>query len=406
MSALEAKAVAIESGPKIALIRASGIRCTPIRWLWPGWLARGKLHILAGAPGTGKTTIAIALAATQSCGGRWPDGSKAMPGNVLIWSGEDDAADTIVPRLKAAGADLSRVFIVGDVHEGIGARPFDPASDLALIESAAARIGDVALLIADPVVNAVGAADSHKNVEVRRALQPLVEIGHRLGCALIGITHFSKGTAGRDPTERVNGSIAFGALARIVIVAAKRSTEGDGPQRIFARSKSNIGPDGGGYGYELVQVDVGDGIAASAVTWREPMDGTARELLGEAEAASDTPKDEATDWLADVLAAGPVAVKELKTEAKAAGLSWRTVENAKAELGAKASRVSAGNDGGGFWQWSLPNTAIRKTASPNPSELRSCQNVAATRVSGTSEGARPQDRNTGDTGGLAVEGEL
>lgn len=112
---------------EVQLLRASDIPATPIRWLWKGWMAKGKLHILAGAPGTGKTTIALALAAAVTRGAPFPDGAQGEPGNVLIWSGEDDPADTLVPRLMAAGADLQRICIIGDVGHGQDARPFDPA---------------------------------------------------------------------------------------------------------------------------------------------------------------------------------------------------------------------------------------------------------------------------------------
>ena len=201
---------------------ASDIKPEPINWLWDGWLARGKFHIFAGQAGTGKTTIALALAATISIGGRFPDGTKSPSGNVLIWSGEDSADDVLVPRLIAAGADLTRVHFIGDVKHGGETRSFDPATDIPIMQDAVVRIGDISLLIVDPVVNAV-AGDSHKNGEVRRALQPLVDFGEKLDCAVLGISHFSKGTGGRDPLERVTGSLAFGALARIVLATAKVS---------------------------------------------------------------------------------------------------------------------------------------------------------------------------------------
>src|SRR5208283_5916291 len=98
---------------KMGLTCASSINPEPISWLWKGWLARGKMHIIAGQPGTGKTTIAMKMAAAVSAGGRWPDGSVAKQGNVIIWSGEDDPADTLVPRLETSGADLSRIFFAG-----------------------------------------------------------------------------------------------------------------------------------------------------------------------------------------------------------------------------------------------------------------------------------------------------
>ena len=158
--------------PLVELQCAADIQCVPIRWLWPGWMARGKLHILAGSPGTGKTTIAGHFASVVSRGERWPDGTRAPVGNVLIWSGEDDPADTLVPRLRVAGADLSRIFIIGSTRDGNGElRPFDPATDIPALEYEAQRIGSVSMLIADPVVSAV-TGDSHKNTEVRRALQP------------------------------------------------------------------------------------------------------------------------------------------------------------------------------------------------------------------------------------------
>jgi hypothetical protein len=118
---------------------ASSIRPEPISWLWKGWLARGKMHLIAGQPGTGKTTIAVKIAATVSCGGRLPDGTRAPEGNIIIWSGEDDPADTLVPRLEASGADLSRVFFAGDMTCGREARPFDPAKDIASKRRAAQR---------------------------------------------------------------------------------------------------------------------------------------------------------------------------------------------------------------------------------------------------------------------------
>src|SRR5206468_6094748 len=121
-------------------------------------------------------------------------------------------------------------------------------------------------MLVDPIVSSV-AGDSHQNAEVRRGLQPLVTFAENQGCALLGITHFTKATQGREPLERVTGSLAFGAVARIVLGTAKIKEE-DGGGRVLVRVKSNIGPDGGGHKYELRQVELsGDaaGIAASRV---------------------------------------------------------------------------------------------------------------------------------------------
>ena len=243
--------------PSVELVRADSVTLKPVNWLWGGWLARGKLHILAGAPGTGKTTIAIALAGAVSAGKQFPDGSYCPQGHVVIWSGEDDPADTLTPRLAAAGADLSRCHFVGGVQDGRGKRPFDPARDVPILRRAIENIGDVSLLLIDPIVSAIP-TDSHKNAEVRRGLQPLVDLANAVHCALIGITHFSKGTSGRDPVERITGSVAFGAMARLVFISAREQPDeeqGLPERRYLVRAKSNIGPDGGGFEYGLEQVE-------------------------------------------------------------------------------------------------------------------------------------------------------
>src|SRR5579871_2224391 len=215
------------NGSIVSLKSAAEISPEAVQWLWPGWLARGKLHVIAGAPGAGKTTITLSLAATVTRGGAWPDGSRCpRPGRVVIWSGEDDPADTLVPRLIATGVDLSRVSFVDNVYQHGKRHPFDPATDIEPLSEAINRAGGTDLLIVDPIVSAI-AGDSHKNTEVRRALQPLADIARGLGTALLGVTHFSKATAGRNPVERLSGSIAFGAVARLVMVAAKKEAAED-----------------------------------------------------------------------------------------------------------------------------------------------------------------------------------
>ena len=338
---------------RVDLLCASNIQCVPIRWLWGGHIAKGKFHILGGAPGTGKTTIAMAIAAAVSSGGAWPDGSAAPAGNVLIWSGEDDPADTLVPRLKVAGADLDRIFFITGTREDGEVRPFDPAKDLTLLQFEAEQRGDIALIVVDPVVTAI-TGDSHNNTEVRRGLQPLVDIGVRLDAAIIGITHFSKGSAGRDPTERVVGSVAFGALARVVLVTAKVQKDGEEhPQRIMARSKSNIGPDGGGFTYALEQVEF-DGISASRVSWGEALLGTARELLTEDEPDRDARMSGAPEALRELLASGPRPAKEVVAEAREAGYSRDAMFRARKKIGVVSKKLAGTMKGG--WLWSLPGT--------------------------------------------------
>jgi putative DNA primase/helicase len=171
------------SGPVVEIVRADTIKPEAVEWVWDGYIARGMLHLVAGAPGTGKTTLALACAATVSSAGRWPDGSRAAAGDVLIWSGEDAPANTLVPRLIAMGANLSRVHIVRGVNADSERRWFDPARDFADLVLEAVRLPELRLMIVDPIVSAV-AGDSHKNSETRRGLQPLVEFAEQARCAV------------------------------------------------------------------------------------------------------------------------------------------------------------------------------------------------------------------------------
>lgn len=345
-----------DSGPTVTLTCAADIEPQPIDWLWKGWLARGMLHMLAGDGGTGKTTAALSIAAAVSTGGRLPDGAIAPIGNVLIWTGEDDVARVLVPRLLEAGANLRRVFIVQGVHdEDAGSRPFDPATDMRALEAQAERIGNVALVLVDPIVNAV-AGDSHKNAEVRRGLQPLVDLGSKLQAAIIGITHFAKNTEGRKTTDRIIGSVAYSNLSRLAMVTVKAK----GGECRLVRCKSNIGPDGDGFAYSINIVERefgGQAAEVSRIDWGLPLFGYARELLDEVESKK-MAKDEASDWLSTRLADGPKAQKDLAEMAKADGIAWRTVERAKESLGVMAypERSKGKGRGNGRWMWELPRS--------------------------------------------------
>lgn len=366
----------IEYGRTVSLIRGSDITPEAVTWIWHGWLAAGKMHVFGGAPGTGKTTISLALAATVTTGGRWPDGTRSPQGNIVIWSGEDDPADTLIPRLALSGADLTRVYFVADVFEGSERRSFDPAKDMEPLRHKLEQIGDVRLLIVDPIVSAI-AGDSHKNAEVRRGLQPLADLAASTRCALLGITHFSKGTGGRDPVERLTGSLAFGALARMVLVAAKHQEEGEDGHtaRLFLRAKSNIGPDDGGFEYDLQQGELTQhpGIFASSVVWGEAVAGAARELLANADATSDDGNGgtmaDAKRFLSDLLADGPIPTKAIKADANDAGYAWATIRRAQSALGIEARK--AGMKGG--WEWALP-----RRCSENPEDAQ--QKVLSTFV--------------------------
>jgi hypothetical protein len=333
------------AAPTLEMLRADGVQIEQVHWLWHHWLAAGEVNLIAGVPGTGKTTIALEMAATVTTGGAWPDGSRCIqPANVLVWSGEDSIERTLVPRLKAARADLSRVHIVRGMRDEDGRRPFDPAHDVAALAAGAREIGSVGLLVIDPIVVAVS-GDSHKNSETRRGLAPLVEFAHDLGAAIVGVTHFSKSTAGKEPLDRVTGSLAFGALARIVLGAAKRSD--DDQVRLLVRIKSNLGRDGGAFAYTVTTTELQESaglIVASRVTWGEAVEGDARAILADAERTEEDQEDasalsEAMQCLREILSDHePHEATEVTKEARSAGHSEMTIRRAREALHIRPQR--------------------------------------------------------------------
>lgn len=349
---------------KVNAVSAASIKPVAIRWLWPGWLAKGKLHILAGAGGTGKTTLLLSLIATITTGGRWPDGSRCgEPGNALIWSSEDDPADTLVPRLAAAGADLNRVHIIqGRINAQGEADPFDPANDIALLRATANEIGGVSLLMLDPIVSAVK-GDMHKANDVRRALQGVVDFAEQNLCAVVGISHFAKGGAGSSPADRVIGSQAFSALARTVLVAAKQ--EGT-DMRVLARAKSNIGTDEGGVSYTIEPCNIGEGIEATRVQWGDVIEGSAREILGDVEACDEERLDDSdnpAEALRRILSAGPLTGKEAKNLMVGNGYTQKQIRNARENLSVTTARAGFGADT--VVTWSLPQATGDYAAFPH-----------------------------------------
>ena len=368
----------------VNLVKASDIIPEATDWLWEGWLAAGKMHILGGSPGTGKTTISLSLAATLSSGGLWPDGSEADVGNVVIWSGEDGVEDTLVPRLMASGADCDNVHFINGVSKGKETRFFDPSTDIEPLQRKLEEISNVRLLIIDPIVSAVQ-GDSHKNAEVRRGLQPLVELADSLGSALLGITHFSKNTGKNAPVERLTGSLAFGALARIVLVVSERENEDGGTEHVMCRAKSNIGPDSGGFKYTVQQSALNEypNISASSIQWGDKIEGSAQEILSSSGESRETDSrlQEAKNYLIEVLSDGEIPSSLI---GEGTTVSQRTLDRAKKELGVRSKKK------GKSWYLFLPTQESQATSTVPTENVASLASLPENPVDAEFQGTMPR----------------
>jgi hypothetical protein len=378
------------SEDRAALVSRCAAEIAPekIEWLWTGRLALGKHTCIAGEPGAGKSQLSIAIIAAVTTGGDWPCGEGRAPvGNVIILSAEDGAADTIVPRLLAAGADTGRVHIVSAVRNpDESRRVINLQHDLDLLERKIAEVGNVLLVVVDPVSSYLGKADSHKNSEVRGVLEPLSDMADRALVAILSITHFSKSGV-NNTTKALHkfiGSIAFTGAPRAAF-AVIEDADNEGRQ-LFLHAKNNLAKAPQGLAFRVEQCLVGEGIVASRICWdTQPVEIIADEALAAA-GGGDTRVDraEAEELLQDFLSNGPRPVTEIEAEAKGAGISWRTVRRAQKALGIKPFRKAESGDGlgkAGRWYWSLPN-GLDDTKMANFSYDGHVSDVATLRDSG------------------------
>jgi len=337
--------------------RLSDINAKPVRWLWQGRIARGKVSIIAGNPGLGKSQVTASIAAIVTTGGRWPvDRSQCTPGDVVFLSAEDDPADTLRPRLEAAGASLHRVHVMDAVilgYTGEGQqqnRAFSLQRDIQALSVKLAELGDVAAVVIDPITAYLGDVDSHRNAEVRALLAPLSELAAQHGTAIIGVSHLNK-SAGTEALMRVTGSLAFVAAARAAYLVAQDPE--NSARRFFLPMKNNIGPDSAGLAFRIeaatVQSDAGP-LQTSLVAWdSEPVTTTADEVMRTQAPEHGSILREAEEWLRETLSE-PTPAAEIYRMATDAGISSKTLRRASESL--RIVKKKTGMKAG--WVWSLP----------------------------------------------------
>jgi hypothetical protein len=372
---------------KAILIRASTLKPEAIRWAWRNRLAFGKMAMFAGDPGLGKSTVLIDIVALHTKGGPFPCGEgSAEPCETVYLTAEDGLRDTLIPRLIAADADLDKVhFLTGTRVEGASSDDtdamFDIAKDVSVLREVFEANPDIRILVIDPITAYLGAGTKAKeNTEVRRVLTPLIKLIDQFGILLLSNNHLNK-NAGKA-LYRILDSIAFVALGRIVHVVAEDAETPDLKKLLC--SKTNIGSRPRGLSYIIQQVWIkgedGEEIETTRISWgTQYVDETADEALA-GNSGEATATDDAVELLLMIFAEakGPVKVKDIEAEARAACLlgddkeiRWsKPFRKARDRLGVVLSREGFGP--GAVCYWSLPDDPIRApSAKPSYAKERS-----------------------------------
>ena len=300
----------------VKIIRMSDVELTPVEWLWKPYLPFGKLSVLQGNPGEGKTYFAMHLAAACTNGKLLPNMERMEPFNVIYQTAEDGLGDTVKPRLIEAGADLDRVLVIDD--SDVQLTLSDERIEKAIIEN------NARLVIIDPIQAYLGAdVDMNRANEVRPIFMRLGQVAQRTGCAILLIGHLNK-AAGMQSLQRGLGSIDIAAAVRSVMFIGK--LKHDPTMRILTHEKSSLAPPGVSLAFSLGN--------EGGFRWVSEYDITADEMLSGIEPQRETKTQQAKDLICTLLAGGKQVLSEdIDKAALERGIPGRTVRDAKRELG-------------------------------------------------------------------------
>jgi len=351
---------------RYTLVRVVDVIARPIDWIWKHHLARGRLELMTGLPGMAKSQVHCSHAASITTTKRWPDGANwQAPGSVIMLTAEDNTEQVVKPRLMAAGADCSRIYILAKIRKDNRDRMFLLAEDLEDLAMAIEEVGDVVLVTVDPITAYLGAGrgfDSHRTTDVRNQLGPLAEMAERCNVAFSANTHPSK-NAGPRAIDWFIGSQAFIAAARMGHVCVEEmEDDGAGGRKptgrlLYTSVRKNLVPNrvpAIAYTTEMVWPE--PGIEASRVVWAETIDTTADEAIAAAKPGKPPQGSDVVTFLLDILANGPVPKKVIEERATKRGFSEMQLRTAKQKMG-----IVVYKDGmTGGWVWALPQDAPKE----------------------------------------------
>ena len=339
------------------LVCMANVAPRPVDWLWPGRIPLGRISLLVGMPGAGKSYLTCDIASRVSTGTPWPDGSDCQRGAVIFITAEDDPHDTVRPRLDAHYADVSRIHLLqGSISEPEPGKTVEVMfclTDVDTLEQAISQVGECRLIVIDPVGSFLGGRiDAHRDNEVRSVLAPVAKIAERHGAAVLVVAHRRK-SAGTVADDTAIGSRAFTGIARAVWHLSRAPD--DKQRRLLLPGKCNLAPESKGLAFSI-------GGGPARVSWEhDPVDITADDALAAEYDRKRGPeanaKQEAMDWLTSTLADGPRPAADLLDGwIQGQGGSKSTLYRAKAVMDVEAYRPA----NPGPWFWRTPQTAKGK----------------------------------------------
>lgn len=320
------------------IVRQAVLRCVDdfdilaVKWLWPNRIPMGMFTLLAGRPGTGKSTLAHNIMARVSNGSKWPDGPniETPQGDCILIGEEDSVSHTIKPRLIKMGADMKNIHVWTEVEVGERIERFNLVDHLDVLEHLLTKNPTIKLVVLDTIEPFMGNTNTHRNSEVRKVLDPISALADRTGVAIIGITHLNKASKeNRAAMDRVMGSVGYTGGARAVWLLAKDEDDKDLVKMVLV--KTNVMGDPGGIAYKIYQVGVldvnGEEAWTTIIKFQEGI------IFEDADAIVQTPKkapvDHVGNWLLKFLEKGPGLLSNIMREGLKAGHSRPTIYRKK-----------------------------------------------------------------------------
>jgi|GEM_PF-4088356 len=342
---------ALQENTEAPGVLASTIKPQVVEWFWPARIPLGKITVIDGDPDRGKSLLTTDLIGRCTSGEPMPDGAIGTMGGAVLLNAEDDEADTIVPRLLAAGADVKRVRILKTLRTRDGERQIELPADIPAIREAALSVGAV-FIVVDPLMAFLpDRTNSWRDQDIRRALAPLAKFAAELRVAVVIVRHLNKSTSDGNPLYRGGGSIGIIGAARAGLVVGEDPDDQTGETRILAVSKSNLSRKAASLRYRITPF-----ASSVVVTWLGESEHRASTLLTSPEGEQRSAVDECRRFIEGHLADGARPGAEVIKAARAAGFSERNIDRAKVRAHVETYRTGFGKDG--QWMWNLPEKGL------------------------------------------------